>query len=370
MRIASILTALGAMAVLFLLVFQRETLLRFAGYDPAPVEAAADDSTQPSVAMKTGVSVIAVESSASEIDSAVVLRGRTEAARKVALMAETSGRVISDPIPAGSAVRKGDLLCEIDMGTRAASSAQAQAALAQAETELSNAQALSQQGYAADTRVIAARAVVEGAKAALAKIDRDIANTKITAPFDAVLESETTAPGNLLQPGGLCATLVDLDPIRLVGYVAEADIDRVAVGAMLGARLSSGREVAAPVSFVSRSADPQTHTFKIEAELANADLSVRDGQSAEIAIQSAGQRAHLVPQSVLALNDAGTLGVRIAVEEDGQDVARFVPVELLRDSRDGVWVAGLPETARVIVVGQDYVTDGVVLDVTMREPGS
>ncbi|MEJ1991065.1 MAG: efflux RND transporter periplasmic adaptor subunit [Maritimibacter sp.] len=372
MRIAPIMTALGAIVVLFLLVFQRDAVLSFAGYEAVAqtteAEAVADALDGPDET--PGTDVVAVESTAREIDAAVVLRGRTQAARKVNLLAETSGRVISDPTPAGTEVSKGDVLCRIDMGTREASRAQAEAALAQAKTELKNASALSDSGYASDTRVIAAKAGVAGAEAALATIENDIAHTSVIAPFDALLEDETTAPGNLLQPGGLCATLVDLNPIRLVGYVSEADIDRVTVGAPMGARLSSGREVTGRLSFVSRSADPQTHTFRIEAELPNDDLSIRDGQSAEMLIQSNGRKAHLVPQSVLSLDDNGALGVRVVEQRGGADVAGFVPVEMLRDSPDGVWVAGLPDSAKVIVEGQNYVTSGTRLNVIMRGSGS
>lgn len=212
-----------------------------------------------------------------------------------------------------------------------------------------------------------AEAAIEAGQSAVAAARRDIANTAISAPFDGVLESDTAGLGALLQPGSPCARLIDLDPIRLVGFVAEADVDRVTLGAPAGARLSSGREVAGKVTFLSRSADPTTRTFRVEAEVANPDLSIRDGQTAEILVQSAGRMAHLLPQSALTLDDSGALGVRIASHEGEGDIARFVPVEMLRDSQDGVWVSGLPDEARVIVTGQDYVSDGVALEVTMRE---
>lgn len=47
--------------------------------------------------------------------------------------------------------------------------------------------------------------------------------------------------------------------------------------------------------------------------------------------------------------------------------AGFVPVTLLRDEATGVWLDGLPEQADVIVVGQDFVTEGVALNPTYRE---
>lgn len=416
MRPIPILTAIAAIVVLFFLVFQRDMLRGIAGFEPSPVETAEQTPDEPAAARDNStpnaVSVIALASEAREIDSAVVLRGSTEAARAVELLAETSGKVVSAPIPKGTLVSAGDVLCEIDMGTRSAALAEAEARLAEARanaptaaarvaeaearleearTNLSNADSLFANGFASETRVISARAAMEGARAALSSaeagaasaeaaiesakaavgsVTRDIDNTRITAPFDGVLETDTAEIGSLLMSGSLCARVLDLDPIRLVGFVSEADVDRVTLGAPTGARLSSGREVVGKVTFLSRSADSTTRTFRVEAEVANPDLSIRDGQSAEILIQSAGRMAHLLPQSALTLDDAGTLGVRIAVAEGAGHVARFVPVELLRDTRDGVWVTGLDQSADVIVSGQDYVTDGVPVAVTYRESGT
>jgi len=57
------------------------------------------------------------------------------------------------------------------------------------------------------------------------------------------------------------------------------------------------------------------------------------------------------------------LGVRLAI--DGQ--ARFAPVTVLRDTVDGMLVTGLPDQATVITVGQEYVTDGTPITVTLQQ---
>jgi multidrug efflux system membrane fusion protein len=104
----------------------------------------------------------------------------------------------------------------------------------------------------------------------------------------------------------------------------------------------------------------------VDIEVPNPDLSLRDGQTAEIVIESQGKKAHLLPQSVLTLNDEGTMGVRL-VEDETE--TRFAPVTLLRDAPNGVWLTGLPEEANVIVIGQEYVTDGVKVKPTYQEFG-
>ena len=192
----------------------------------------------------------------------------------------------------------------------------------------------------------------------------EIDNLNITAPFSGLLESDTAELGTLMQPGSPCATIIQLDPIKLVGFVPEANVSQVSVGSLAGARLATGEDVTGQVTFLSRSADALTRTFRVEVRVPNSDLAIGDGQTAEIFIQSEGQTAHLLPASSLTLNDEGDIGIR-AVDED--NVARFMPVNVLRDTVDGMWVTGLPDEVSVIVVGQEYVIDGVLVRPTFQE---
>lgn len=212
----------------------------------------------------------------------------------------------------------------------------------------------------------AARAGVQNAHAAVAAAAEEIARLTIAAPFSGLLESDAAERGSLLRPGDPCATVIRLDPIKLVGFAPETEVSRLAVGAEARARLASGETATGKVVFVSRAADPATRTFRVEAAVPNPELALRDGQTAEIEIAADGARAHLLAQSALTLSDAGTLGVRI-VDADAR--ARFVPVTLLDDTPSGVWVVGLPERADVIVVGQEYVAEGVPVAPSFREVG-
>lgn len=380
MRPIPLIVAALVIATLYLLLFERDRLLALAGAERTEEAAAAEEPTvaeEEAREERDRVAVIAERSVAETIQRAVRLRGRTEAARKVAVMSETSGRVVSAPIPQGTRVQAGEILCELDPGTRPAAVAEARSRLAEARARLAEAEindraarALSEGGFASETRVAgteaavqSALAAVESAQAGLAAAETELARTRIAAPFTGLLETDTAELGTLLQPGSLCAEVIRLDPIRLVGFVPETDVGRVAVGARAGARLATGQDVVGEVVFISRSADEETRTFRVEVEVPNPDLALRAGQTAEIVIAADGETAHLVPASALTLDDDGRLGVRIA--EDG--VARFVPVTVLRDTVEGVWLSGLPETAEVIVVGQEYVVDGVEVDVTLRE---
>ena len=412
MRIISIITAIAVVGVLYFAVLQRDRLLEFAGVGAVEASTDAGADTE-SVAAEAApeedairrVAIVAQRTDAGQIDRAVVVRGQTEAARQVEVRAETTGKVISDPLRKGAFIDEGALMCRIEPGTRGVALEEAQARLLEAEAGLPTAEArvleakayleeaqindraaseLSADGFASETRVAQTRAQVEAtragvqsaqsglqsakaairaAEAAVASAEKELERLDIHAPFAGLLETDTAELGALLQPGGLCGTIIQLDPIKLVGFVPETEVDRIELGAQAGARLASGREILGQVSFLSRSADPETRTFRVEIEVDNSDLSIRDGQTAEILIGGGGTAAHFIPQSALTLNNEGRLGVRIVQN----DTAQFAPVSVLRDTPTGIWVDGLTDQVDVIVVGQEFVDDGVAVDVTFRE---
>lgn len=413
MKIIPFITAILVAGILGLLILERDRVIAFA-QGPATettqvVETAQEATEEEPVADAPRdqiVRVVALASEAQNIDSAVILRGRTEAARQVNVAAETSGLVVSEPLNKGGYVNMGDVLCELDPGTRSASLAEAEARLAEARGRVPEAQAsiaeaearvreanlnvenarrLNERGVSSETQLISAEAAAEAATAGLQRAQSGIASAQagieaaqagvasaqaeidrltIVAPFSGLLETDTAELGTLMQPGAACATIVQLDPIKLVGFVPEIDVTKVTVGARAGAKIATGADVAGEVTFLSRSADETTRTFRVEVEVPNTDNAISAGQTVEIVVASDGRQAHLVPQSSLTLNDDGALGVRTIAEDNK---ALFMPVTLLRDTAEGVWVTDLPDTVNIITVGQEFVIDGVTVDPTFAE---
>ncbi len=360
MRLGSIVFAAILMALVAVWVLSGQE-------EPTPMMAVqvGDDAPENSQAgaLRPAVDVLVLDSSAETLESRQTLRGITEAGRRVDAKAETEGLVTTERRNKGAAVSKGDLLCRLDLGERPAQLAEARARLAQAEADANASTKLSSRGYSAETKLAADLAMLEAAKAAVSRIERDIARTEIVAPFDGLLETDTADLGALLLPGSTCATVVALDPIRVVGHAPERIVGALAPGMTAAARLVTGFEFEAKVTYVSRWADVETRTYRIEAEAPNPDGAIRDGMTTEMSISLESGTAHMLPSSALTLDAEGRLGVRLSVEETGDDgqmrhVSRFAPVETLDNSKEGVWVSGLPEKATVIVLGQEFVTDG------------
>lgn len=292
---------------------------------------------------------------ASDQDRSIRVRGQTQPERSVEVQAQISGLVQARPANRGDRVRTGDLLCEITVEDRNANLKEAAAVLSQAELEYQGVMKLVDKGLQSDAGIAAAEARVAAAQAVVQRRLLEKSKLKIKAPFPGVIEEVHMEIGQFVTPGSVCATLVDLDPMLLVGEVSEHQIAGLKPKLPVTARLSDGRSILGEVRFVSQLANRGTRTYSLEAELPNIDGSIKGGLTAAIDIVTGSNKAHRISAALLVLDDEGNTGVR-TVSEAG--VVVFYQVDLISESSDGVWVAGLPEVVDLIVVGQQTVVAG------------
>ena len=283
------------------------------------------------------------------------MRGRTEADTRIEVTSETTGKIINRPVSEGQFVRKGDLLCFIERGAREARVLQANAALAQANIDYEAANKLNNKGFSATNRVIALKAVRDAAKATLEEAEIELSRTEIRAPFDGVIEAPLAEVGAMLSVGSACATLMAPDPMLAIGAVSETNIRSVKLGQTAHVVLVTGQEVDGTVRYIASSADADTRTFRVEVELPNHDFALKDGITTRAKLLLEQEKAHFVSPGILTLADNGDIGLR-AVDNNNRVI--FYPTEIIGGDTEGIWLKGLPEKVNVIVVGQDFVKEG------------
>jgi len=294
------------------------------------------------------------------------VRGRTEAEAKVAVRAETADMVVDLPAREGSYVQAGDVLCVLKKGTRQASILEAKALLAQATLDHEAATKLVTKGFTAETRVAGLKAALDAAKARLEEAELELDRTVVRAPIDGVIQSPMADVGSRLKTGDVCATIVNTDPMIAIGQVSEVNIGQLSLGMPARVQLIDGKVLEGKVRYISPAADPDTRTFRIEVELPNAKGEARDGTTALTLLPLPTEKAHKITPAILTLDDAGRVGVRTV---DPNNRAAFMAVKVLGGETDGVWVSGLPDTVNVIVVGQDYVSDGELVEPVFETAG-
>lgn len=328
-------------------------------------KAAAGEKTKAAEPKKQSVRVKSI--TAETRQSELTIRGKTEALRKVQVRAETAGKVSAIRADKGDAVKAGETICEMNVDARVAMLNEARATQKQRELEYEASKKLQEKGFRSDTSVAGDLAQYQASKAQVERMQKELEFTKIKAPFDGVVDDRMVNVGDYLAPGQPCAMVIDQDPFLIVGQVSEKDVQQINIGDKGWASLITGERVEGKVRFIAKSSDQATRTFRVELEVANQDGKIRDGVTAEIHVNSAVVEAHRISPAILSLDDKGTIGVRIV---DAKKKVQFIPVTIVADGTDGVWVSGLPKTVTIITVGQEYVTNGQEVEPAPEEKGT
>jgi multidrug efflux system membrane fusion protein len=292
------------------------------------------------------------------------IRGRTQNKRSVVVQSQINGLVVDRPIERGDRVKKGDLLCHISLEDRQVRLEESLAGAEQAKIDFEGALKLAAQGLQSDTAIAESKSRLAASKARLKESELALARINIVAPFDGVVEKAHMEVGQYVTPGSPCVTLVDLDPMLLVGEVAENELMSIKPGQIATAKLPEGIHITGTVSFVAKTAEQGTRTYLVEAHVDNRDFSIPSGVTAQIAIPVESLNAQKISPALLVLSDAGQMGVR-TVNNDNR--VEFHEVDILRDEIDGIWVTGLPDVTKVVVVGQQLVVAGETV-ATTHEP--
>ena len=292
------------------------------------------------------------------------LSGRTANKRTVIVRGEVGGLVVERPVELGERVSRDQPLCVLEQEERKAWVEEARDLLTEVKLEYAGQASLRDSGLQIERQIAAAKARVTQVEATLLQRERDLARSTIKAPFSGFVEETHVELGDLLQPGSPCVTVIDLDPMRIVAQASEKEIHHFEVGRTAHARLPSGETISGTVTFVGQQSNANTRTFTVEVLVENPDYSIRSGLTAELLIPLDVFSAHKVPVSLLTIDDEGNIGLNTVGE--GNQV-EFVPVSIVTEEDDGVWVAGLPEIATLITVGQDFVVPGERVEVVFED---
>lgn len=293
--------------------------------------------------------------SAQAMEDTINITGQTQASQSVIIRNETAGSIAKLSVDKGDTVTKGQLLAKLEIKDRAAKVQEAQQLINQRRIEYKAAKELTDKGYSSRIRLSEALAQLELAKAQLKQARVELENVNIYAPFDGIINDKFVELGDYLSEGGDIFHLVQLNPIEIRGFATEKQLVYLEKGREVTASLLKNSIVSGNISFIAFSADQQTRTFAFEVSGPNEEKKIKDGLTATIHIPIQETEAYKISPSSLSLADDGTVGVKVV---NDNNIVDFIPVNLLKDSAEYIWISGLPSTIRLITVGHEFVIDG------------
>jgi len=289
----------------------------------------------------------------------ITLNGRSEASKNVTIRAEAEGQVMEILHGQGDLITKGDNIVKINIQERSVRVREASELVKQRKIEYDAARKLIKQGFASDVRLAQTQSAYESARAGLKRAQIDLEKTTISAPFDGILGQRHVDVGDYLRVGDEVTDIVDLNPLKIAVFVNEKEVVQLTKGNPALLKFAGGEKRDGIVAFIAPAADMQSRTFRVEIEMDNETNPLPAGLTAQVDIEVLSKQAVKIPPSVLTLNDDGAVGVKII---DGDNKAQFKAIEILEDTSDHLWIKGVEENTRVVMVGQDFLVPGQTVE--------
>ena len=291
---------------------------------------------------------------AQDVFRTVELYGRTEPDRVTTLKAEVRGKIVEVLAKRGSRVEKGQIIAQIALNDLPSQLTRSKALLKQREIEYQGVLKLNEKGYQGRVQLAQAFADLEAVKADIERLELDIANTVIRAPFSGVLNTRYVEVGDYVASGDDIAMIADLDPLIVRAHVTENQINLLSIGQKAQVSLLNKQTAQGELRYIASVGNDATNTFKIEVAIENKDSKLLAGLSSELTIALEKIPAIKVSPALLALDELGNIGVKSV---DNNRVT-FTPIDIVKSESDGVWLTGLGDQSDIITLGQGFVRHG------------
>jgi len=304
---------------------------------------------------ESGPRVEVVEQQSTPFIPQQIIQGQLTAQRETTLRANVAGFVVEKPVAQGSRVEAGDTLLILDNDALPEQLQQARDELAVAEAEYAGARNLRQRELISQPELLRLQSSLSASAASVAQLQKQLDDSRPTAPFDGVIDRVQVEVGDLLQPGEEWAQLVDDRRLKGAAWVSQQQVGDLSEGLPVTARLLNGDHLEGELTFISHRAEEATRTFYIEATLDNPAGKRLAGGSAELTITLPPRQVHTLSPALLSLNSEGQLAVK---HLDENDQVQQTAVELVSADIQRAYVTGLPDPLRLITLGAGMVDTG------------
>lgn len=306
-------------------------------------DASADTSAATDAVLVGNENVVVVKNE--ELRTGPTLSGTIEAERNATVRAEVPGAVLETMAEPGQHVSAGATLARLDDSAIRDQALSARAAFATASNandiarkELERSEALEKAGAIATRDLerarngaLAAATQMANAQAMQASAEKQLAKTRIVAPFAGIVSARQVNAGDVASVGGALFTVVDPSTMRLEASVPADAVKDIKIGLPVEFNVSGyeGRHFSGRVTRVNPSADPATRQVRILATLPNTGATLVSGLFAEGRVATEIRTAAVIP-----LTAVDERGVRPSVMRIKNGKVEKVEVELgLRDDQ-------------------------------------
>ncbi|MBM3235387.1 efflux RND transporter periplasmic adaptor subunit [Candidatus Poribacteria bacterium] len=208
-----------------------------------------------------------------------------------------------------------------------------------------------------ETEIKIAETQVQQAEVAYNLAQKNLADTKITAPIGGIISARMMDVGDFASPAGSVFEMVDVSSVKAVFTVPEVDMDKLNIGdTVLISTTSQHSTVAAKIEFISPVVDKEKRAVTVKATIPNPDAYLKPGRLVEVKIKAQNHtNALLLPREAVLKGQGGNKFVFVA--ENGRARKQTVKIGLTWGDKVEV-IDGITDSTSVIVDGYRSLQEG------------
>ncbi len=290
--------------------------------------------------------------------------------QKINLVSEIGGKVEHIYAQNGQFLKKGDKIISLENKDFAEKYESAKKKLESAKIRYASILRLGSKGLTSSKEKLDAETAILDAESEIKVTQHNIDNLIIKAPFDGIIDEIKVKLGNYLPTIKASFNLVDA---LIAKFYSDKRVKvNFSVPLMYFNDVKSSKNIeffdvmtddklgTSKLHFISNIAENNTKTYHAEAFLDAKELFVNDNQVLKVVVCSNEIPAHKVPQSAILKISKNEIGLKVI---DVNKVVKIVPVEIIDEDTNGIWITGLPEEAEIITLGQYEIKEGEKLSV-------
>lgn len=221
---------------------------------------------------------------------------------------QVAGQVESVHVTEGQAVRKGQLLAELECANLASSNEAAQASLRQAQDGYNRLKALYENGSLPEVKLVEIQTQLEQARSMANISAKNLKEAKLVAPFDGVVTAKSIEPGESVLPATSKFTLSKLSPLEVKVSIPENEIASVRIGDKCAVSVAAAQKEAIEGRIVEKNviANRLSHTYAVKIKFDEEPQHVMPGMVCSVNLYGAESGTALtLPAKVIQMDANG-----------------------------------------------------------------
>ncbi len=263
----------------------------------------------------------------------IQVQGNVESDNNILVAPQSPGIVKKIYVTAGEAVKKGQLLAELDRSILESSITELEGGLELAKTIFERQQRLWSKNIGSEIQYLQAKNNKEGLERKLATLQEQAKLTRIYAPLSGTIDQVLIKEGEMAAAGMGAIRVVQLSNLKIKVDLSEVYIAKVKKQDPVRVSIPvAGKEIDLKIDAVSQVIDPKDRTFQVEIKIPRRETGIKPNMLAVLKINDYSN------------SEALTVPVNI-IHETGKEKFLFVA-----SRTDGGWIT----EKRIVTTGKNY----------------